>query len=463
MEFPKTASITDTIAAIATPLGESALGIVRLSGSRAIGVVQSFFETDSSLLEARTQTCHVGRLRDKELIDEAVITIFRAPGSYTGEDMVEISAHGNPLVLQKILSVCLRNGARIARPGEFTERAFLNGKIDLTQAEAVVDLIHAKTSKAQAAALRQLEGRLAEKVRHLRDQLLPVLAHIEVGLDHSDEDHDFMPRAQLVEKCGEVRMEVETILRSARVSRVLREGARVALVGRPNVGKSSLMNALLKTERAIVTPIAGTTRDTIEETLDWEGIPVVLVDTAGIRRDTADPVEYLSMDRTRQAIKDADLVIALIDSSEPLRPDDGELITLCKSAEHLWALTKSDLPQRLDLSVVPEFLEGNMPLSISSVTGAGFERLIALVKEKILGEKALNAEAEWLINTRHQDALNRVRESLFSAENAASAEAFEECVAFELKNALHALGEMIGETTTEDLLEQIFSQFCIGK
>ena len=489
-------SPSDTIAAIATPLGEGGLGVIRVSGTRAIAVIQKIFHPnksksavdvtptkvgaqsmnnpldprhctcggDDGLLDgAASHTCHLGTIRDQTLIDQVVVTVFRAPHSYTGEDVVEISAHGNPLTLQKILALCLRQGARLAGPGEFTERAFLNGKIDLTQAEAVAELIRAKTDKAQAAALAQLRGGLAQEVRTLRNKLLPLVAHIEVGLDHSDEDHDFLPRETLIQRCQEVLTDINLLAQSAKVSKILREGLHVALVGRPNVGKSSLLNALLKEERAIVTPIPGTTRDTLEESVTWDGIPVILTDTAGLRQNAKDPVERLGIERTRKSLETADVVIGLFDGSEPLGQEDRGVMQEAMARPHLWVITKSDLPQRLAPKSLHDLNGKAQVVNLSAKTGEGLDTLIRTLTGLALDEKAQASEAQWLLNARHLAALNRARGALVKAGEAAQADTFEECVALELQTALAALGEIVGETTTEDLLDQIFSTFCIGK
>jgi len=447
-------SPADTIAALATPVGEGGIGVIRVSGTQAVAIVQSFFKPlkHAPLAEAASHTCHFGLI---ESIDQSVVTLFRGPHSYTGEDVVEISAHGSPLVLQKILQKCLAAGARLAGPGEFTQRAFLNGKLDLTQAEAVAELIRSKTDQAHTAALGQLEGKLSWLVRGLRDSLLPILAHIEVGLDHSDEPHDFLPKERLHAKCRELREAIDEILVSARVGKVLRQGLRLAIIGRPNAGKSSLLNALLKEERAIVTPIPGTTRDTLEESVNWDGIPVILVDTAGLRAHSTDTVEKIGMDRTRQAIQSADAVLWVVDASEPPVDADAEIQTLLKDKPFRRLFNKSDLPSRLKRT--------STDLAISAKTGDGLPALIHAVKTDALGGSAGVQSAHWLLNARHEDALRRARAAIDRAEGAAGEAAYEECVALELKTALDALGEIIGETSTEDLLGEIFSNFCVGK
>jgi len=475
-------SSEDTIAAIATPLGEGGIGVIRVSGAQAIKIVQQIFHTstDQDLSLAASHTCHVGTVfaspqpsaigrgraqapGEAEPVDQVVVTLFRAPHSYTGEEVVEISAHGNPFTLRKILSLCLQKGARVSGPGEFTERAFVNGKMDLTQAEAVAELIRAKTDKSQAAALAQMQGRLSQKVRALRDTLLPLLAHVEVGLDHSDEDHDFLSRENLVESCRQVQRDIDTLLASARTSKILRDGYRVSFLGRPNVGKSSLLNALLKEDRAIVTPIPGTTRDTLEEGLNLDGVPVILTDTAGLRAHTTDPVERLGVERTRKSLEDADVVIGLFDGSEALTSEDEEVIRQAMAKPHIWVINKSDLPQRLDSSAMHRLNGGATIVPLSAKTGEGLETLAKTIAAFALMEKAHASEAQWLLNTRHQAALEQAHGALVRAAQGADTKAYEECVALELKTALDSLGEIIGETTTEELLDQIFSTFCIGK
>ncbi len=458
-------SSQDTIAAIATAPGVGALGVLRVSGAQAVAVVKAIFQPLSSidLQTVPSHTCHVGTITGANHVDQVVVSIFRAPRSYTGEDVVEISAHGSPFILNKIQSLCLKQGARLAEPGEFTQRAFLSGKLDLTQAEAVAELIRSKTDKTHAAALAQLEGRLAREVRTLRDRLLPLLAHVEVGLDHSDEDHDFLSRVKLGETCQTVVAQLESILATERTGKILRDGLRVALVGRPNVGKSSLLNALLKEERAIVTPIAGTTRDTLEESVNWDGIPVVLVDTAGLRHQTHDPVEKIGIARTRQSVEQADFVIGLLDASQPLQTEDRAVVEACLAKPHVWVLNKSDVPPQLDLQEFHRW-NGQAPhCFVSAKTGAGLQELVEIVKKQALQEKASLTEAQWLINARHARALERAKIALHETLTAAKGTAFEECVAMELKAAIDALGEIVGDVSTEDLLEQIFKNFCIGK
>jgi len=454
-------SARDTIAAIATPIGEGSIGVIRLSGDQALPIIEKLFQTARPIdwKNIPSHSAHVGLFGPSEApLDQVVMTLFRTPHSYTGEDVVEVSGHGNPVLLHRLLQACLTQGARLAEPGEFTQRAFLNGKMDLTQAEAVADLIRAKTDQSRRAAWGQLEGRLAQEVRRIRDHLLPLLAHVEVAMDHSDEGHEFLAREALVDQCAHVQRALEQLLLSARVGKVLREGFHIALVGRPNVGKSSLMNALLQEDRAIVTPIAGTTRDTLEENVNWDGFLVVLTDTAGLHDKASEPVEKLGIERTQKAIETSDLVVVVLDGSQALTAEDEHILHRVKTKAHLLVWNKADLSTNFKTQEDP-----STALSISAKTGQGLNALIQAVKSEAFGDSGSTQEARWMLNARHESILQKAREALARAVEAAASGAYEEVIALELKTALNALGEIIGETTTEDLLGQIFANFCVGK
>lgn len=455
----------DTIAALATPVGEGGLGVIRISGPESLRIINQLFVPAQPMnwAAAESHRCYFGRISADRPMDQVVVTLFRGPHSYTGDDVIEISAHGSPFVLQEILQLCLRAGARLAEPGEFTQRAFLHGKMDLTQAEAVGEFIRARGERAHAAALSQMEGALARKVRSLRDSLLPLLAHVEVGLDHSDEHHDFLNREELEKRVGAVSKQLDEILASARVGKVLRDGLRVTFVGRPNVGKSSLLNALLREDRAIVTPEAGTTRDTLEERVQWDGLSVVLTDTAGLRAAPPNSVEALGIERTRRALTESDLLVGLFDGSTPLTDEDQAVVDSCAGQPHLWAINKSDLPVQWESARLAH-MNGSAPVvKLSARTGEGLQNLVHLITSTALQERATVGQAKWLLNARHQEALRRTQAALMQALEAARQNEYEECVALELQTALKAMGEIIGETPTEELLGQIFSQFCVGK
>ncbi len=452
-------SLSDTIAAIATPPGEGALAVVRISGKRALAVADAVFRSPSGLKpsSATSHTVHYGHVhRDGQVIDEVLLTVFRAPRSFTTEDTVEISGHGGSLVSGLLLGAVLAAGARAAEPGEFTQRAFLHGRIDLTQAEAVVDLIHARTELALESAHRQLAGRLSDSIRAVQRLLLQNLAHIEAHLDFPEEDITPHSQAELISRLGTGGDLLAELLRTAREGRVLREGLRTAILGRPNAGKSSLMNRLLGHDRTIVSPIPGTTRDTVEETANLGGVPVTLIDTAGLRA-TDDPVEAEGVRRSESAAREADLILHVIDGSEPLTADDAVQLERLRNRPHLTLLNKGDRPV---LAQLPEGLEF---IRISSLTGDGMDDLKAAVRRFVGSGQQQWSPSAVAISARHADALRRTLENAQRAGVALQENAGLELAAFELRTALSAIGEIVGETTTDDLLDSIFSQFCLGK
>ena len=455
----------DTIAAISTPLGVGGIGIVRLSGPRARQILGKIFRrrgTDGPLLSHQFYLGEVLRPQDRAVIDEVLAVFMEKPRTYTREDVVEIQAHSGLLVLQEILNAVLQNGARLAEPGEFTKRAFLNGRIDLTQAEAVIDLIQSKTRKSLELANLQRQGRLGVEVRQLRDPLLDLLARMEASID--------FPEDEVPELSGEtIRLQLQgalerlnSLLQSYAEGKVYREGVSAVIVGRPNVGKSSLLNALLREERAIVTPIPGTTRDVIEEGVNVRGILLRLMDTAGLRR-TKDAVEVEGVLRTRACMAQADLVIWVVDGSEPLTPDDRDILIEVREKRAVVAINKNDLPLRVNL----QDLAGQLPrVSLIPVSALHHRRIDALedaIRDRVLNGTPESSSEILLCNLRHKQALERAREGLERALEATTLNLSPEFLSMDLGAALQALGEIVGETTSEDLLERIFSQFCIGK
>ncbi|HEY7358997.1 MAG TPA: tRNA uridine-5-carboxymethylaminomethyl(34) synthesis GTPase MnmE [Ktedonobacterales bacterium] len=488
-------SANDTIAAIATPPGIGGVGIVRLSGPESLAIARRIFRRAGKQQHAadwqpeshRLYYGHAIQPRTGQTLDEALLAFMRGPRSYTAEDVVEIQAHGGPLVLRRILDAALSEGARLANPGEMTLRAFLNGRIDLAQAEAVMDVIGARTDESLHLALEQLKGRLSEQVQAARQDTLGALAQIEASIDFPDDVPAPEPEAlrAAIEAASE---RVARLLAGAEQGRVYREGLRVAIIGRPNVGKSSLLNALLRAERAIVTPIAGTTRDTVEEFANVRGIPVQLIDTAGIN-ESSDPVERIGVERSRAAAASADLVLLVLDASEPLTAQDdavgaalhtfgfGRSDSMLQASQNAAAngaqagrpvvvvLNKSDLPQRLPEAEATARWPGAPVVRTSMVTQDGLEaleeqvRALALVRQgrAPAGDEAL------VTNTRHRDALRRAAEHLGEALATLRQALPLDFVAIDLHGAANALGEITGETATEDLLERIFHDFCLGK
>ena len=455
--------LSDTIAAIATPLGEGGLAVLRVSGPQALAIADRCFAPKGIASKkpsgASSHTIHYGHIkRDGRVIDEVLVSVLRAPRTFTREDVVEISCHGGLLPARLVLDALLAAGARLAEAGEFTKRAFLNGRLDLAQAEAVADLIHARTDLAVSAANEQLAGKLSQRIRELRADLLTTLAHVEAHLDFPDEDIAPDTRGQLLARLDRGVAFMDELLRTAHDGQVLRRGVRAAIVGRPNAGKSSLLNQLLGHDRAIVSPTPGTTRDTIEETASIRGVPVVFIDTAGLR-DTADAVEAEGVRRSRVALERAELILHLLDASEPLDAADQRHLEEFSDRKRLLVINKSDLPRRLEVPAQP----GARVLEISCATGAGLEALRDAIRDTVC-TGGLNAEMlQVMINSRHQDALQRSRAATLHSAEALRADRTLELVALDLRIAVQAVGEIVGETTTEDLLDVVFSQFCIGK
>ena len=455
--------LDDTIAAIATPVGEAGLAVIRISGGNALAVAEACFEPSGKGAAqpsvAPSHTIHYGHIVQKgRRIDEVLVAVMRAPRTFTREDVVEITCHGGMLPAKMVLDVVLASGARSAEPGEFTRRAFLNGRLDLAQAEAVADLIHARTELALRVANHQLEGRLSSRVNQLRDQLMRSLAHVEAHIDFPEEDIAPDTRAQLVRSLEQVSGSMDQLLRTADEGRILRRGIRGAIVGRPNAGKSSLLNRLLGHDRAIVSTIAGTTRDTIEETANIRGIPVVFVDTAGLR-EARDEIEVEGIRRSRKSLEEAEFVLHVLDASEPVTDADRAFLAELSGKKKILVLNKTDLPRRLNIA--SENLGKGIP--VCCLTGAGIERLKDAIKD-LAWSGELSAEAsEAMINSRHQGALQRSSRAVEQALGGLRAELTLELVALDLRAAANAVGEIVGKTTTEDLLDSIFTQFCIGK
>lgn len=453
----------DTIAAIATPVGEGALGVIRVSGSQALETMDRCFRPAGSGLKpsvAPTHTVHYGHLvHGDRVVDEVLLTVMKAPRTFTREDTVEIGCHGGMVVVKAVLATVLESGARLAEPGEFTRRAFLNGRLDLAQAEAVCDLIKARTELAAAAANEQLAGKLSRRIDRLREEVMGTLAVVEAHIDFPDEDLPPSTQAQLLAQVDEAAQCVETLLATAGDGQVMRRGVRAAILGRPNGGKSSLLNHLLGHERAIVSSVPGTTRDTIEETASIRGLPVIFIDTAGLR-EAQDPVEREGVKRSRQAMADADLVLHVLDASEPLHEADQATFEACREKKTILVANKTDLPRRLVVS--PDLVPFEV-VETSCATGLGIEALkSAIVRSAWNG--ALTGESwQVMINARHQDALRRAREALLKARETLAGAWTLEIAAMELRAAAGAIGEVVGKTTTEDLLDLIFSKFCIGK
>jgi tRNA modification GTPase len=464
-------NLDDTIAAIATPLGEGGLAVLRISGAEALAIADKIFvpegKNSTKPSNATTHTIHFGKIvRDGKTIDEVLLAVLRAPRTFTREDTVEISCHGGILPAKLVLDAILQNGARLAEPGEFTRRAFLNGRIDLAQAEAVADLIHSRTELALEAANEQLAGKLSQRINRLRDDLLHTLAHVEAHIDFPDEDIAPDTKEQLLKRLEDGVTFIAELLRTANEGQILRRGIRAAIVGRPNSGKSSLLNQLLGRDRAIVSAIPGTTRDTIEETANIRGLPVVFIDTAGLR-ETRDEIEVEGIRRSRQSLAQAELILHVLDGGQPLTREDQTYFAEFAGKKRILVRNKMDLPAQWEWP--PKFdgaLDGSSltpPVTVSCITGQGIESLKDAIKESVWSGEVRAEMLQVMINSRHQDALNRARVAARRSIDALRGDATLELVALDLRIAVAAVGEIVGKTTTEDLLDSIFSQFCIGK
>ena len=453
--------LDDTIAAIATPLGEGGLAVIRLSGPQAFVVADRCFQpvgkSSQAATNAPTHTLQFGKIvRGGKVIDEVLLAVLRAPRTFTREDTVEISCHGGILPAKLVLDAVLAHGARLAEPGEFTKRAFLNGRIDLAQAEAVADLIHSRTELALAAANEQLAGKLSQRINVLRDDLMLLLAHVEAHIDFPDEDIAPDTKVKMEARLANGIAFMDELLRTANEGQILRRGIRAAIIGRPNTGKSSLLNQLLGRDRAIVSPIAGTTRDTIEETANIRGLPVIFIDTAGLR-EARDEIEVEGIRRSRASLAQAELILHVLDAGEGLTVDDERLLAEFADKKRILVRNKADLPTQLILPA------GAVAVDVSCRSGQGIEALKDAIKALVWAGEIKAEMLQVTINARHQNALLRAREAAQQALAVFSVNPQLELVAMELRIATDAIGEVVGKTSTEDLLDSIFSTFCIGK
>lgn len=455
----------DTIAAIATPPGEGAISIVRLSGDDAVTLADQVFK-GKDLTKVSSHTINYGHFIDpktREIIDEVMVSVLRAPKTFTREDTVEINCHGGIVPTNKILQVLLTNGARLAEPGEFTKRAFLHGRIDLAQAESVMDLIRAKTDRSMKAALNQLDGELSQLIKNLRQEILDVLAQVEVNIDYPEyDDVEEITSKLLREKALDVCAKIEQLLVTARQGKILREGLATALVGRPNVGKSSLLNHLLHEDKAIVTDIAGTTRDVIEEYVNVLGVPLKLVDTAGIR-ETDDRVEKIGVERSRQALDRSDLVILLLNASEPLTTEDIELLQLTQDKKRIIVLNKMDLEPKLDLNELYQYVDKAEVLKTSVLKNEGIRELEEHIATLFYGGIENSQTTVLVTNARHIALLEQAKAALEAVLTGLEQELPVDLVQIDMTRAWELLGEITGDSYQDELLDQLFSQFCLGK
>lgn len=457
--------IDDTIAAIATAPGEGGIGIIRISGERSLSVTEEIFRSMSGKLikDYKTRTLVYGNIVDGDkVIDEVLVAYMKGPNSYTAEDVIEINCHGGFISVKKILELILSKDVRLAEQGEFTKRAFLNGRIDLSQAEAIIDVIKAKTDMAHEVAQNQLEGSLSNKIKDLRMKVTEVLAHLEVAIDFSEEDVEEITYQTLEEKARELKNEIKKLYDTAESGKILRDGLKTVIVGKPNVGKSSLLNSILGENRAIVTDIPGTTRDVIEEFVNIKGIPLKIVDTAGIR-ETEDVVEKIGVEKSKESFNSADLVIMVLDSSRQLSDEDLEILANLENKKTIVLLNKTDLEQKIEEDKIRQYVDNDSIIRISALKHEGIEEIHDKIESMVYKGSIKNTSSLVITNSRHKDALLRAYESINDAISAIEQNLPYDFIEVDFKNIWDYLGYINGDTVKEDLLDTIFSNFCIGK
>lgn len=456
----------DTITSISTPMGEGAIGIVRLSGHDAVEIADKLYKGKHLLKDVPTHTINYGHIIDpetEEVVEEVMVSVLRAPRTFTREDIVEINCHGGILTINRVLELTMTYGARMAEPGEYTKRAFLNGRIDLSQAEAVMDFIRSKTDRASKVAMNQIEGRLSDLIKRQRQSILEILAQVEVNIDYPEyDDVEDATTEFLLERSQEIKQEIQKLLDTGVQGKIMREGLSTVIVGKPNVGKSSMLNNLIQDNKAIVTEVAGTTRDVLEEYVNVRGVPLRLVDTAGIR-ETEDIVERIGVERSRKALSEADLILFVLNYNEPLTEDDRKLYEVIKNEDAIVIINKTDLEQRLDLAEV-ETMVGDMPIiQTSMLQQQGIDELEIQIRDLFFGGEVQSQDMTYVSNSRHISLLKQAKNSIQDAIDAAEMGVPMDMVQIDLTRTWEILGEIIGESASEELIDQLFSQFCLGK
>ncbi len=458
----------DTIAAISTPMGEGAIAIVRLSGPDSIKIADKLFKSigNKKLSEVASHTIHYGHIIDPttdEVVEEVMVSLMRGPKTFTKEDVIEINCHGGLASVNRLLQLTTSHGARIAEPGEFTKRAFLNGRIDLSQAEAVMDLIRAKTDRAMNVALGQMEGRLSKLIRHLRQEILETLAQVEVNIDYPEyDDVEEMTQQVMLEKSRYIKLEIDKLLQTSQQGKILREGLATVIVGRPNVGKSSLLNSLVQENKAIVTDIPGTTRDVIEEYVNVRGVPLRLLDTAGIR-ETEDIVERIGVEKSRKVLREADLILLVLNYADELTEEDKNIFKATEGMDFIVIVNKTDLPQKIDLNQVKEFAGNRKVITTSLVEENGVDLLEEAISNLFFEGSIEASDMTYVSNSRHISLLNQAQRAISEAIDGAENGTPIDIVQIDLTRTWEILGEIIGESVHESLINQLFSQFCLGK
>lgn len=456
----------DTITSISTPMGEGAIGIVRLSGPEAVEIGDKLYKGKKKLKDVPSHTINYGHIIDpetQEVIEEVMISVLRAPKTFTREDIIEINCHGGILTINRILELTMTHGARMAEPGEYTKRAFLNGRIDLSQAEAVMDFIRSKTDRASKVAMNQIEGRLSDLIKRQRQSILEILAQVEVNIDYPEyDDVEDATTEFLLAQSKKIKNEIDQLLETGTQGKIMREGLSTVIVGKPNVGKSSMLNNLIQDNKAIVTEVAGTTRDVLEEYVNVRGVPLRLVDTAGIR-DTEDIVEKIGVERSRKALSEADLILFVLNNNEPLTEEDRTLYEVIKNEDAIVIVNKTDLERRLDIEEVKTMIEDTPLIQTSMLKQEGIDELELQIRDLFFGGEVQNQDMTYVSNSRHISLLKQARQTIQDAIDAAEAGIPMDMVQIDLTRTWEILGEIIGESASDELINQLFSQFCLGK
>ncbi|HDZ5779191.1 TPA: tRNA uridine-5-carboxymethylaminomethyl(34) synthesis GTPase MnmE [Staphylococcus aureus] len=456
----------DTITSISTPMGEGAIGIVRLSGPQAVEIADKLYKGKHLLNDVPSHTINYGHIIDpesKEVVEEVMVSVLRAPKTFTREDIIEINCHGGILTINRVLELTMTYGARMAEPGEFTKRAFLNGRIDLSQAEAVMDFIRSKTDRASKVAMNQIEGRLSDLIKKQRQSILEILAQVEVNIDYPEyDDVEDATTVFLLEQSKEIKQEINRLLDTGAQGKIMREGLSTVIVGKPNVGKSSMLNNLIQDNKAIVTEVAGTTRDVLEEYVNVRGVPLRLVDTAGIR-ETEDIVEKIGVERSRKALSQADLILFVLNNNEALTQEDYTLYEVVKNEDVIVIVNKMDLEQNIDINEVKDMIGDTPLIQTSMLKQEGIDELEIQIRDLFFGGEVQNQDMTYVSNSRHISLLKQARQTIQDAIDAAESGVPMDMVQIDLTRTWEILGEIIGETASDELIDQLFSQFCLGK
>ncbi|AOP00014.1 TPA: tRNA uridine-5-carboxymethylaminomethyl(34) synthesis GTPase MnmE [Staphylococcus aureus] len=456
----------DTITSISTPMGEGAIGIVRLSGPQAVEIADKLYKGKHLLNDVPSHTINYGHIIDpesKEVVEEVMVSVLRAPKTFTREDIIEINCHGGILTINRVLELTMTYGARMAEPGEFTKRAFLNGRIDLSQAEAVMDFIRSKTDRASKVAMNQIEGRLSDLIKKQRQSILEILAQVEVNIDYPEyNDVEDATTEFLLEQSKEIKQEINRLLDTGAQGKIMREGLSTVIVGKPNVGKSSMLNNLIQDNKAIVTEVAGTTRDVLEEYVNVRGVPLRLVDTAGIR-ETEDIVEKIGVERSRKALSQADLILFVLNNNEALTQEDYTLYEVVKNEDVIVIVNKMDLEQNIDINEVKDMIGDTPLIQTSMLKQEGIDELEIQIRDLFFGGEVQNQDMTYVSNSRHISLLKQARQTIQDAIDAAESGVPMDMVQIDLTRTWEILGEIIGETASDELIDQLFSQFCLGK